>query len=786
MSMPPAFSPTSFTDMVPDPAAIVGGNLHEQGGDGDIEAVLDVPSLPWDAIFDQVMPWPWLHENLFLSRDESDILATDTSQQVLFPGEHMPDLHLAAFQPLSVQSREDDGMQGSGQAQPQHRVNGVGSCSGENLAPMAVAVPMAPSTVLHAPALLSPPPQDEDRDTRSPDENNACKQRAVDALISHAAQAAKGTGAKPVTYPKVTHLWSQASQDFVTSFHIELQSGWENGTTTTEAVLRHFVRLYSEHFHQLWPLLPRRTLESGTMHPLLYLVLASIGAMYMAGSGSECGTLLHNAVRQRLVQPVELDDSDENLIWLAQARLLIQVAALYFGQPRAFSYAQHLGTLLTTQARRMRLFSRTNNQQQLLQLKKMKGVATDTLLLEMWLSIEERRRLAFGIFRGDTFTSVLLNIKPLVSLEEIALEFPTCNSVFNGAADLEPRLALDIIEHHRTPNQGVRASDVFHVLLERNEILPPLEPVAHEILLFGLQSHVWRFSCDRQLLEHLTAGADADEDPDVGSDVTDGAPLLSVEFQGCDVIGAPSRKRRRDTFTSDVDSLDNRAYQMADLVSERQRLVAAMAKWERALPMAKTFARNEEDRSYLLSSLILYHLSFMRLYAPVDDIHQVHYRLANKQPVPQEVLANVLAWTRSSRARMAVKRVRSVWSLITQETQRDQTRSQFNFNAYVGLHHGAGILWAYHGAIHLEQMNDHLSASSTSGSLSVHRGERFSPTLPLHADKAESMTLLQTFEDLFHAMSPARWSSFAEIARALTTLVFPAHGCPSNDETRPR
>ncbi|KAH6618827.1 hypothetical protein C7974DRAFT_400968 [Boeremia exigua] len=513
------------------------------------------------------------------------------------------------------------------------------------------------------------------------------------------------------------------------------------------------------------------------MHPLLYLVLASIGAMYMDGSASECGAFLHNAVRQRLVLPLELDAADESLVWLAQARLLAQVAALYFGQPRAFSYAQHLGALLATQARRMGLF--TNASHQLLQLKRMKGTATDASCLDLWLSIEERRRLAFGIFRGDTFTSVLLNSKPLLSLEEIALEFPTCNSVFNGGADLEPRLALDIIEHYRTPNQHVRASDAFHVLLERNEILPPLEPGAHEILLFGLQSHVWRFSYDRQLLRQFPAAGGADaglEEMPLCETIT------SQWYTESDPSGLPSKKRRRDTFISEVDSLDNRSYQMADLVSEQQRLSAALTKWERALPLAKTLARNEEDRSYLLSSLILYHLSLMRLYAPVEDIHQIHYRLADNQLVPHELVASVLTWTRSPEALIAVKRVRSVWSLITQEARQGRARSRFNFNAYVGLHHGAAILWAYHGATNSDETDARRSTSSTSGSLHLRQAENSSPMSPMHVDKTEGTGIRHTFEDLFHAVSPARWSSFAEVARTLTVLLFPKSSGPLNDE----
>ncbi|KAJ8117586.1 hypothetical protein OPT61_g1247 [Boeremia exigua] len=773
----PDFSPASFTNIGADPGAITSSTLIDGRDEFVSDPILGIPYNPWEATFSQFTPWPWLHESLFLSGDEAAILFSDLGQDPTFPEEQLPDLHRLATQTSAMQSSDhdqnNDQDQSLSESHYQQHNNQSNPHSGQSLDATSSAAPgyTANIDVTSRENLL---PLHENSCTQLPNNDNGCKQRAVDALIALAVQPVERTVEKPGTYRGYSCPWSKDSQGLVDCFHIKLESDDGQVKTTTEAALKHFTQLYAEHFHTLWPLLPRRTLDSGNMHPLLYLVLASIGAMYMDGSSSECGMYLHDAVRRRLVLPLELDENEDDLVWLAQARLLTQVAALYFGQPRAFSYAQHLGTLLTTQARRMSLFCNTNHRQRLLQLKSMKGIATDSLRLNLWLSIEERRRLAFGIFRGDTFTSVLLNTKPLVALEEIALEFPTCHSVFNSSSNLDPRLALDMIEHHQTPNQNVRASDVLHVLLERNEILPPLEPGALEILLFGLQSHVWRFSYDRQLLEHLTAGVSTDVDLGIGLEkMQEEENITSVQGLECDFLDPPFKKHRRDTITSEVDSLDNRSYEMADLTSERQRLLAALAKWERALPLAKTLARNEEDRSYLLSSLILYHLSLMRLYAPVEDIHQIHYRLADKQPVPNDLVMSVRTWSQSTRARIAVEKVRSVWSLITQETRRGRGRSRFNFNAYIGLHHSAAMLWVYQGATNSEQMDDSLSAFSTSGSLQMYQGENLSPTFPMYAEKAEDKVMLRTFVDLFHAMSPARWSSFAEVANDLPTLAFP-------------
>ncbi|KAH7139928.1 hypothetical protein B0J13DRAFT_69080 [Dactylonectria estremocensis] len=723
-------------------------------GRGGAVLPFSAPMLTWDSTFCELAPWPWLHESIFLSGDQSGALDGPVAPNLAFAGDLFSELPLAILDEPAHHADNPPAEISGRLGTPSSTAAGIAVGSTTTTNPVAVASASTPRLAVQAagaaPAPLSPPVENSGN-APSPEADAAIaaslKRRAVDDLIALAVQGP--SGGEGGAYIRPSELWARTPSDLVTAFSLGSDLGASNNATTLE----HLVKLYKEHFHQLWPLLPRRNLNTGDMHPLLYLTLASIGAMYMGPSGSECGAFLHNAVRKRVALPVELDETDDNLVWLAQSRLLTQVAALYFGQPRAFSYAQYLGGLLTAQARRMCLFSSTYHRQRVDHFKRVKGVISDAERLGLWFAIEERRRLAFGIFRGDTFTSVLLNTKPLVTLDEIDLEFPSCNAVYNGEA-LDPRLALEMLQHDRTLSQDLRASDVYHILLERNEMLPPLEPIAHEILLFGLQLFVWRFSRDRQLLEGFTGGRGFEEGPDAE---TNGA----VE----DDSHPPSKKRRRDTSTSEVDSLDNRSYQMTDLVNERRRLAAALAKWERALPLAKTFARTEEDRSYVLSSLILYHLSLLRLYAPVEDIHQIHYRLADHRPVSPDLVAGIQAWTQTPKARIAVDRVRSVWSLITQQTQLGCARSRFNFNAYVGLHHGAAILWAYNGGrSHQTGVNSVSTPSQGTGS---------SPTFSLHADRAESKEILKTFVNLFKLISPAQWSSFAEVTDTLCTLDFP-------------
>lgn len=719
----PSFSPgvDDLDDAIIEPGACPG-DAHDGSQHSFVDALLQ-----WDPAVSDVVPWPWMHESLFLSGDGPGFLSALGSTDLGFTGGSIAEPGAAGGLDLA-----------------QHQAVALPGVTtfiplGDEAGPGPGTAPAGPPLLGAAP--ISPPVDDGNRSQTL----IALKHRAVEDLVALATST--GLASSRFGSPE---LWAGAPADLVSLF------GLRGGTLTggASAALDSFLALYKEHFHPLWPLLPRRNLNTGEIHPLLYLVLASIGAMYMGPAGSEFGALLHNAVRRRLVLPMELDETEDSLVWLAQARLLTQVSALYFGQPRAFSYAQHLGTLLTAQARRMCLFSATHHRHRVGQFQQMKGVFPDAERLKAWLSIEERRRLAFGIFRGDTFTSVLLNTKPLITLDEIGLGFPCCDEVWT-AEDLDPRLALEMVEHDRTPSRDLLASDVYHVLLERNEMLPPLEPVAHEILLFGLQLPVWRFSRDRQVLEGLTGGRGFEGDFDDQNE------------HGTDDDNPPRKRRRRDTFTSEAESLDNRSYLMADLFAERRRLAAALSKWERALPLAKTLARTERDRSYVLSSLILYHLSFLRLYAPVEDIHQLHYRLADHRPVDPDLVARIREWTRSPKARIAVERVRSVWSLITQQTQLGRARSKFNFNAFVGLHHGAAILWAYSGAREHEADGSSVSSGPRGG------GAGSSPTFSLHADKPESTEILKSFAELFHEISPAHWSSFAEVTELMSTLDFP-------------
>ncbi|KPI35940.1 uncharacterized protein AB675_10461 [Cyphellophora attinorum] len=217
----------------------------------------------------------------------------------------------------------------------------------------------------------------------------------------------------PFTSNRHGEHWSSKSTMICESFNIDL--------SPQQTAMEHFMDLYLVHFWPLWPVLAKQELDIDTLHPLLCLVLVSIGAMY-GGSGSVTfGSMMHSKTRTYLTMGFELDHDDEDFTWLAQARLYTQVAALYFGQAKAFTYAQHLGALLIAQARRMGLYSADLYERAHQSFELLRSTQRSHERLAIWLQLEGRRRLAFGVFRADTYTSVLLDTPPLLSMEELDL-----------------------------------------------------------------------------------------------------------------------------------------------------------------------------------------------------------------------------------------------------------------------------------------------------------------------------------------------------------------------------
>lgn len=565
--------------------------------------------------------------------------------------------------------------------------------------------------------------------------------QVVNEIVAYASNYSTSS----MNQPRPALYWKAMSVRVNTVFKLGSRSEGPD-----QSRLQAFVDLYFEHFGPLWPLISLHNLEPDNLHPLLYLVLTSIGAMYGGPAANDYGIIMHSSVRVPLTMAAELEDGEDNPVWLAQARLLTQVAALYFGQSKAISYSQHLGALLVAQARRMDLFSSTPAQHAMKIFRSPTDSVSDVNRLDIWLQLEARRRLAFGIFRGAIYLSVLLHTKPLVLLEEIDLEFPSCNAVWRSRS-MEPRVCLQIIDHERPPSSDMRASDIYRIAMDRLEPLPPLDPASQELLIFALQWPLWQFSRDRQMSNRLT-----------------GQPIQVFEALATVDARRPSHlaSNAADLAASytEIESLDLSSRKMLDLQVDSSRLAIALQKWERALPLVKTFVQTDVDRSSLLSSLILYHLGFVRMNAPIEDLHQIQYRLADNRPLNEDLVETVGRWANTASATVAAESACTIWSLISREAGiATKRRVKFNLVAFTALHHGAVLLWAFAGA------RRRMDEASSPRLILKPTGET-----PIMISKTDCPRMLASFIRLYDLVSPARWSSFARAVEVLRKQEFPS------------
>ncbi|KAF2652917.1 hypothetical protein K491DRAFT_603861 [Lophiostoma macrostomum CBS 122681] len=525
-------------------------------------------------------------------------------------------------------------------------------------------------------------------------------------------------------------------------------------------LLEYLVLLFFKHFEPLWPMFCPQDLVINRLHPLLYLVLASIGAMYGDIRTVSFGTKLHTRIQSCLVEPLELRDPDYDSPWLAQTRCHSRIAALYFGQSRAISHAHHLGTLLAAQARRMDLFSDAYATASMERFRNVDGSLTDQERLTVWLRLESRRRLAFGIYRSEAYTSLLLQTKPLFYLGEIDLAFPSCDAVWNGQK-MPPSVCIQLIENDRTPGRDLYASEIYHIALDGEETLPPMDPIGFELLALGLLWPTWEYSRNPTLLSRLCG-----RELSVPDELSTALPAKSPEdgsfssaAQSCDAVS-------RRTEIRDYDHIDMTSRKMRDLHAGYRRLHSGLRKWEGSLPMVKSFARSQRDRTLLMSGLIVYHIVHLRLSSPATDLHELQYKLIDGRAPDPNSSRLLVRWLRSSRSRFAAERAVSIWSLIVGECAKaPNARAQFNLVAFAGLHDAAVVLWAFASTVSGDGIED-----TACGTLNLPSRDSRSNCDVTRSNTAE---ILDLFAGLMDMVSLGKSSSFAQATRGLRDIAFP-------------
>lgn len=458
-------------------------------------------------------------------------------------------------------------------------------------------------------------------------------------------------------------------------------------------VLHRLVDTYFERFHPLWGLFMRRKAEEyDRLQPFLFLTLASIGAMYEGKQGRSLGSLLHERLRTALLASCcELAEIEPESLWLCHTLILTQMNALYFGQRRAFSYAQHVGSVLVVEARRMNLltaprFTFRGNKA----FDKNASVEAKKAFLTL---VQERTKLAYGILRADAYVSVLLNTRPSLSPTELDIE-ASLNSY-----DIEKLSVHEMDEHIRSiiSPQHLYFSDLVRIAMERDEGLPSLEPAEHELLMFGLQKSVWQYCHDADSLTRLGESSailrvhTARSGPDLLLPPVDSQSLRSIglhpPFEG---------PRTKLLLPRTEDDFESPSYGMKDMRADNDRLLIALRKWKQSFFRGHTGHRSEHGRAHLLTGLLMYHLSFLRMHAPVKSLHRLSYGLDDKRGPEKEVCDSVNRWAQTEAARTALEHAVAIWQLINKELVRPaNTRARFNIFSFIGLHHAGVVVWVY-------------------------------------------------------------------------------------------
>ncbi|KAL9078705.1 MAG: hypothetical protein Q9157_002391 [Trypethelium eluteriae] len=728
------------TDGTAYPTEVLAGAPQRYGlSDMDTGAAQGLPDAAMDYAFMNVPDWQWLHQDLFFQTDPSSVIGFQSPEG------------LANSAPLPQQ-----------QSLPSNSAFAFAGVSGNSLIHSSDASAFQTPSNNDARALQATPSSnsfsktnllnggatEQSRPLISRDSKSSTAQtRVAEELVDYAQNFAMTQGARREDHGA---FWASMAVQVQRAFYGHSRF---SDKSAAPHILQHFVEIYFERFHVLWTLFVRRKKSDlNHMHPILYLVMSSIGAMYEGVCGNAYGSVMHERIRSALLmRPCEFAESEQEPVWLCQALLLTQLQALYFGQRRAFSYAQHLGCILVAQARRMNLFSARRYRPKHIQT--MERAQDYEQRVAAWAVLEEKTRIAYGIFRADVYMSVLLATRPFISFEELDIEASSYSYNINtdNMNEVEKRMEYLINQHE----PGIWLSDLVRVALDREEDLPNLEPPEHEVLIFGLQQAVWRFCNDTNAVQRLTGSATPPQHQQARSGLEDTNLAQTAQMRSAG-LGAKSTLPLSDDF------LDYSTHRMKDMQSDNERLFLALQKWKQSFMRGQTRRQLEHERHFLLTGLLLYHISYLRINAPIESLHRLSYCLDDKRAPERSLCDTVMAWLQGPCAHAAVDHAVSIWSLVHKELQRPaKLRATLNLFSFIGLHHSGVIVWMY---------------SCTHTAEEVQRSELARLTLPAGVSQGtpydailcrENMSsLLADLSQMFNRISPewALRSSFAASA----------------------
>lgn len=513
-----------------------------------------------------------------------------------------------------------------------------------------------------------------------------------------------------------------------------------------DCTLFQMVHLYQQNLLPLWPMICETSLEDpAALHPVLFLVAVSSGAMYLDddNNASVFGTMMHRCLQTSLITCfIENEIAEADTIWLAQARNTIQVVSLYFGQGQELVYAQRLGAALVSQSRHMGLFRRTGSEEDL-------GVVgrNPEEQFAAWVQAETRRRVAFGIYRADVFLSLLLNCPPNISADELEIPLPYPDSLWLSIGKRPVDESLAALERERMKRNETRFCDLIRILLDRQEVLVSMEARNYELLLFGLQEQVWKFSHDPDMFQRLTGHAWQEDTGAAGS--------LDAEINR--VLNRSAAHSR--------DHLQLRHREMKDLVLDRRRLSLALDKWHQSFNASRFRPSFNKDRGRILSSLLLFHIYHLQLNASLDVLHHIADGLCDKRTIDDKRLRMAIGWAHNAQARNATYHASKIWSLLDNEAKMNPTKQpRYTLLSFMGLHHASVVLWTCFGARRASEPPPLSSFAASSDAWDGAGGHH-------HHDRFDEILMSIVF--LYSRLKSMSWDAFAERVRRLSCYSFP-------------
>ena len=516
-------------------------------------------------------------------------------------------------------------------------------------------------------------------------------------------------------------------------------------------ILHHFCGQFMAHFNPLWPLIRPNGLDIESIPFILCLTIASIGAMYSGARCSQLGLIIHENLRLALLTTPFLHQQSAPSLECLQSLLLTEISTLYFGPRSSLPIAQRIGAMLVQQARMMGIFSG----------RAFSGYKNVVPTLEQWSHREATVRFAFGSFRAEMFVSALLNVRPLLSAEEINLDLPCLDELWMGSIE-DQRASLKASD-----DSSLTYADLVRIAKERFEIMPDLKAAQRDLVLYGIQESIWRFSHDPELFSRMMGKANTDPSS-ILDDGTNGELFPHPTRQPWGRTSEdwmPVASPRSPINMPMQDHLDCSSRKMADLRLDYDRMMMFLRKWKSSYVGNQSSSQLEGNRYNLLNSRLLYHLSFLRLRA---DLHTLDFLTTEHDDFQynqrEDAVRRVWEWSKTISAEKALQHSCAIWDLVSSEsTWRVGSRARFNIACLIALHYASKVVWAYAGA----------HKSPKCGILKVAPASTELLGADLLIFRENSHALMKCFEKLFYVITKGWISWFPKVATRMADSPLP-------------